>query len=199
MYNNSHTAYNNDRNVSLAEREQADAIKSNLDKILHYERYRNNADTPVGSVAPVEREQRETVSTLKNSAPESVNYREEEVNDDLRPSSTTMQFGTSEDNDVYEDLAYDKKSEKEEFRLSSKGKILIAVYSIVVAIILSLIVINSRMLKSLDQSISSYGSRIDDLNAEYTRISTEYDSIMENEEEIGKWAADHGMEYGKAA
>ena len=55
------------------------------------------------------------------------------------------------------------------------------------------------MLKSLDQSISSYGSRIDDLNAEYTRISTEYDSIMENEEEIGKWAADHGMEYGKAA
>ena len=44
MYNNGHTAYNNDRNVSLAEREQADAIKSNLDKILHYERYRNNAD-----------------------------------------------------------------------------------------------------------------------------------------------------------
>ena len=122
MYNNGHTAYNNDRNVSLAEREQADAIKSNLDKILHYERYRNNADTPVGSVAPVEREQRETVSTLKNSAPESVNYREEEVNEDLRPSSTTMQFGTSEDNDVTRILHTTKRVKKRNSDSAAKAR-----------------------------------------------------------------------------
>ena len=51
MYNNGHTAYNNDRNVSLAEREQADAIKSNLDKILHY-----NYSTETGQDKEVEKQ-----------------------------------------------------------------------------------------------------------------------------------------------
>ena len=40
MYNNGNAGYHNDMNVGLAEKEQADTIKSNLDKILHYERER---------------------------------------------------------------------------------------------------------------------------------------------------------------
>ena len=192
MYNNGYDAdYHNDGNVRLAEREQADAIKSNLDKILHYERYRGNEQSAAENyVEPIK-----TAAPLRNefSAPEREEFREE-TSEYLRPSSTTMQFGTSEENDVYEDVAYDRQSEKEEFKLSNKGKILIAVYSLVVAIILSLIVINSRMLKSLDKSISSNVTEIESLTAQLTKVTEECNRIM-SEEEVAKWAAENGMKY----
>ena len=91
------------------------------------------------------------------------------------------------------------QNHKEEFRLSSKGKVLIAIYSLVVAIILSLIIINSRMLKSLDNSISSYKQKADEINAEVSRIEAEIADIT-SEETIGEWALKHGMTYhGDAA
>ena len=124
---------------------------------------------------------------------------EEETNADLRPSSTTMQFGSDEESDIYEEVDYTKENHKEEFRLSSKGKVLIAIYSLVVAIILSLIIINSRMLKSLDSSISSYKQKADEINAEVSRIEAEIADIT-SKETIGEWALKHGMTYhGDAA
>ena len=99
----------------------------------------------------------------KASAPEireSVAAPRVEESEDLRPSSTTMQFESAEDSDLYEDLDYKRESKAEEnFRISSKGKMLIAIYSAVVILILSLIIINARMLKSLDGSLSTRNER----------------------------------------
>ena len=103
-----------------------------------------------------------------------------------------MQFGSDEESDIYEEVDYTKESHKEEFRLSSKGKVLIAIYSLVVAIILSLIIINSRMLKSLDNSISSYRQKASDISAESKRIEAEIKD-MTSKETIGEWAIKHGM------
>lgn len=76
---------------------------------------------------------------------------------------------------------------------------LIAIYSLVVAIILSLIIINSRMLKSLDNSISSYNRKASEIEAETSRIVAEIED-MTSEEAIGEWAIKHGMTYhGDAA
>ena len=103
-----------------------------------------------------------------------------------------MQFGSDEESDIYEEVDYTKENHKEEFRLSSKGKVLIAIYSLVVAIILSLIIINSRMLKSLDNSISSYRQKASDISAESKRIEAEIKD-MTSKETIGEWAIKHGM------
>ncbi len=200
MYNNGNAGYHNDMNVGLAEKEQADTIKSNLDKILHYERYRGENKNDAVSVPEKQTEDRNVYSSASATAERPRIARpEEETNADLRPSSTTMQFGRDEESDIYEEVDYTKENHKEEFRLSSKGKVLIAIYSLVVAIILSLIIINSRMLKSLDSSISSYKQKADEINAEVSRIEAEIADIT-SEEAIGEWALKHGMTYhGDAA
>lgn len=192
MYNNGNAGYHNDMNVGLAEKEQADTIKSNLDKILHYERYRGENKENTVSVPEKQAENRNVYSSAAATAERPRIAHPEEETEDLRPSSTTMQFGSDEENDVYEEVDYAKETHKEEFRLSSKGKVLIAIYSLVVAIILSLIIINSRMLKSLDNSISSYRQKADEVRAETSRIEAEIADLT-SEETIGEWALKHGM------
>ena len=68
-----------------------------------------------------------------------------------------------------------------------------AVYSLVVATILSLIVINSRMLKNLDNSIDNYSSQVASLNQEYTQVMEELGDVMSDDTIIEK-AIEMGME-----
>ena len=133
----------------------------------------------------------------KASAPEiseSVAAPRVEESEDLRPSSTTMQFESAEDSDLYEDLNYKRESKTEEnFRISSKGKMLIAIYSAVVILILSLIIINARMLKSLDGSLSTRNERVNELQKIYERVSDDYSDAM-SDEAIDAWAKENGMQ-----
>lgn len=200
MNNNGWFTFAEDSKVAVEE-QQRDSIKSNLDKILHYERYRNEGvqSQPKNNVvSAVESYFRNTESAVSSAPVESVDKVEAPKvvdEEDLKPSSTTMQFETNAENDVYEDLAAfnrEEKQESEAYGISGKGKILIAVYSIIVALILSLVVINSRMLKNLDGSISAYSQKVDALGETLTRVTEEYDSIM-SEEAIDAWAKEHGM------
>ena len=105
-----------------------------------------------------------------------------------------MQFESAEDSDLYEDLNYKRESKMEEnFRISSKGKMLIAIYSAVVILILSLIIINARMLKSLDGSLSTRNERVNELQKIYERVSDDYSDAM-SDEAIDAWAKENGMQ-----
>lgn len=211
MYNNGQTNFDNKRSVCLEEKEQADAIKSNLDKILHYERYRtddkavneNKFNTPVNTYS-AENNARYSAPVMsdRNAYSEQTiampTAGKEENTENLRPTSTTMQFESSQDNDIFEDVGYKQIVKHEEnFSISGKGKLLIAVYALVVALILSLVIINSRMLRSLDSSISAFGTKIENLNAEYAKISEELD-VANGEEAISKWATEHGYQRNAA-
>lgn len=211
MYNNGQTNFDTKRSVCLEEKEQADAIKSNLDKILHYERYRtddkavneNKFNTPVNTYS-AENNARYSAPVMsdRNAYSEQTiampTAGKEENTENLRPTSTTMQFESSQDNDIFEDVGYKQIVKHEEnFSISGKGKLLIAVYALVVALILSLVIINSRMLRSLDSSISAFGTKIENLNAEYTKISEELD-VANGEEAISKWATEHGYQRNAA-
>lgn len=133
----------------------------------------------------------------KASAPEireSVAAPSVEESEDLRPSSTTMQFESAEDSDLYEDLNYKRESKTEEnFRISSKGKMLIAIYYAVVILIFSLIIINARMLKSLDGSLSTRNERVNELQKTYERVSGDYSDAM-SDEAIDAWAKENGIQ-----
>ncbi len=110
-----------------------------------------------------------------------------EFDEDLIPSSTTMQFESDEDNDIYEEVRPKNETDlQKKYKINTKGKVLIAVYALVIATILSLIVINSRMLKSLDNSISGYAGKITELTEQYTNVNAELDYVKSDEVIIEK-------------
>ncbi len=110
-----------------------------------------------------------------------------EVDENLMPSSTTMQFESNEDNDIYEEVRPKNETDlQKKYKINTKGKVLIAVYALVIATILSLIVINSRMLKSLDNSISGYAGKITELTEQYTNVNAELDYVKSDEVIIEK-------------
>ena len=116
-----------------------------------------------------------------------------ESDENLMPSSTTMQFESYEDNDIYEEVRPKNETDlQKKYKINTKGKVLIAVYALVVATILSLIVINSRMLKSLDNSISGYTSKITELTEQYSKVNEELDYVKSDEVIVEK-AENFGM------
>ena len=101
------------------------------------------------------------------------------------PSSTTMQFESYDDNDIYEEVHSKNETDlQKKYKINTKGKVLIAVYALVIATILSLIVINSRMLKSLDNSISGYAGKITELTEQYTNVNSTWSGNLGCSDEV---------------
>ena len=202
MYNNVSTELNDGR-VAVEDRQRNEAMKSNLDKILHYERYRGEEpqvrqEVKSNATSAVEDYFRRGEAAQRVAPVETVvspeRTQKAEESEDLRPSSTTMQFESAEESDIYEDLDYKRQVKQEEnFRISAKGKMLIAIYSAVVFIILTLIVINAKMLKSLDGSLTNRSEKVNELNKTYEKVSDDYNQAM-SDEAIDQWAKDHGMQ-----
>lgn len=122
---------------------------------------------------------------------------ERKLSDDLVPSGTTMQFVGKDRKYVYEDMNdLDEKSTgivaKE--GLSGKNKIMIAVYAIVVLTIFTLIIMNTRLLKTMDTSINEQEARISELIEENNALAERY-SFVSSDEEVIRRAEDLGMVY----
>ena len=115
-------------------------------------------------------------------------------NVDLKPSTTTMQFEKSEQNDIYQEIrpAVSSKEEKG-YKINTRSKVLIAVYALVVVTIFSLIILNSRMLKNLDNSIDNYSAQVAELTVERNEIMNELNQVMSDDVIIEK-AVEMGME-----
>ena len=97
------------------------------------------------------------------------------------------QFESNEDNDIYEEVRPKNETDlQKKYKINTKGKVLIAVYALVIVTILSLIVINSRMLRSLDNSISGYTGKITELTEQYTNVNAELDYVKSDEVIIEK-------------
>ncbi len=171
--------YNNGR-TSLLEKEEVgekQALRSsNLDRILGI---RDDADD-------------QTVLSAKANYAD-LQTKEEETSENFVPSSTTMQFESYDENDIFEEIPQNDNRAKKKYQINTKGKVLIAVYALVVATIVSLIVVNSRMLKNLDHSISGYTSRVVELTDEYAKVTEELDYVSSDQVIIEKAQA-FGME-----
>ena len=169
--------YNNGRTNVLDREDEKTQSKFDSDRIFGI---RDDADD-------------ETVLVRKSgmAAETPVKDKEETVN--LTPSSTTMQFESDDENDIFEEIPVDKvRSAQKKYEIHTKGKVLIAVYALVVATIVSLTVINSRMLKNLDKSISGYSSKITELTEQYEAVEAKLDYVR-SDEVIGEKAKELGM------
>ena len=188
--------YSNSRNNTLVkERTQKSSVTESIVKGGYEELFAFNKKSNTTVIKTKMEYQSPTMEFVANIAPSSVDARREVLNEDVMPSSTTMQF-EKENTEVYEDLRFkniNKQKQEKNYKINTKAKLLVAVYSLVVATILSLIVINSRMLKNLDNSIDNYSSQVASLNQEYTQVMEELGDVMSDDTIIEK-AIEMGME-----
>lgn len=112
-------------------------MQRNLDKLLNYDRY-----------SEMEAEK----SAVIEDAPQ---IREAAYSDeDIRPTTTTTQF-IDGDPQIFNDAAKSKSDEHVGYKLNAKGKVVVVLYALVVAVILALIALNTGVLRTLSADVNS--------------------------------------------
>lgn len=181
------TDYNDVSNVTLLERtvasyDEADntvtvqnetidqtrsRMQENLEKILNYDRYSATAST-----IEIEKEDaQEDVSTVVDQEISEMN------DDDIRPTSTTMQFGDTNLDEMYKEMNRGKSDEQSSYKLNLKGKIIVAAYAIFVGVIFALIILNTGVLTVLAQSNKEMANRLYELQEEKMVIEEKINQI----------------------
>jgi len=162
---------------------QSDArqrMQKNLDKLLNYDRYSEQVETAT-----------EVVDSASVSAPAPVSFSDE----DIRPTSTTMQFGEDIDN-IREEMNAAKSEEKTNYRLNNKGKVVVVLYSLVVTVILALIVLNTGLLANLSEVKAAKAEELTQVMQEYETLTAEIDSISDSNYISSVAENDYGMIKG---
>lgn len=155
--------------------QQQERMQKNLERLLNYDSY---AD---------QKEAEKVVEDVVVSQPVS-------QEEDIRPTSTTMQFGDGDLDQMYKEMAVERKREKQ-YSLNAKGKFVIALYSLAVTLILALIVLNTGVLASLSNAREAKAQTLAKLQNESYSIQQEIDEIS-SPDHIIKQAEDLGMVKG---
>lgn len=135
--------------------------RKNLEKLLNYDRY----SAEVKEVEEVEAEitTEPVVCALSD--------------EDIRPTSTTMQFGEDIDQIRHE------MNMREEVKpsLNNRGKLAVTLYSLVVTVILALIVLNTGVLAKLSNITEAKTAELNTSIERYNAIQSEIESISNSE------------------
>lgn len=150
--------------------EASERMQRNLYKLLNYDRF-SEEQMQVAQEAQVE-----------------TSFADE----DIRPTSTTMQFGDDNIEQIREEMNKVEVEQETSYHLNTKGKIAVILYSLVVTVILALIVLNTGLLSSLsakaDAVYADYQAKVQ----EYNVVVSEIDSIS-SADYIGTKAQELGM------
>ena len=156
-------------------------ISQNLDLLMNYEKYLDQKEEPVKAEAPVK---------AKAEAPAAPYFAPERAQtveipektaaaEDLKPSSTTMQFTETDMDTLYQDLQQEEESKG--YYLNAKGKLMIALYALVVVAIMALIIINTSVLSALNLSFREKSENLAALQSRYEEMNRELDEISSDE------------------
>lgn len=159
-------------------------ISQNLDLLMNYEKYLDQKEEPVKAEAPVK---------AKAEAPAAPYFAPERAQtveipektaaaEDLKPSSTTMQFTETDMDTLYQDLQQEEESKG--YYLNAKGKLMIALYALVVVVIMALIIINTSVLSALNLSFREKSENLAALQSRYEEMNRELDEISSDEHVI---------------
>ena len=145
-------------------------MQENLQRLLNYDRYTEEVASAQVVDAPVQ--QQELVQAVS----------EEQAEEDIRPTSTTMQFGDADLDQMYQEMNSAVSDEEDEnYKLNGKGKLTIVLYSLVVAVIMALIVLNTGVLARLNATNQAKASELDALVNEYTLQQQQIESVSNND------------------
>ena len=107
---------------------------------------------------------------------------------DLMPTATTIQYR----NELYRDEQRTAVEEKKSHGLTAKGKLLMAVYAVVVVIIMALIIVNTSVLKKAGNEIAAQEARLNEVAAQSQSLQDEIDYLTDPDTIIER-AAELGM------
>lgn len=156
--------------VQTETQEQAkERMQRNLNKLLNYDRYA---------------EQEISEQVVENVE---MNLSEE----DIRPTSTTMQFGEDIDQ-IREEMRKAEQVEEPNYHLNNKGKIVAILYSLAVTIILALIVLNTGVLSSLSAQNAQKTAELNQAMNQYKAIQNQIEEVSSNQS-VMEWAESNGM------
>ena len=106
---------------------------------------------------------------------------EEEAEENMTPSKTTMQFINMESEDTFEAVRKSEKAERQRYSIGSKSKLFIALYAIAFVAIFSLVIINATMLKNVDRTIKNSTARIETLKSQNSALSDTLDYVRSDD------------------
>ncbi len=138
--------------------QQKERMQKNLDKLLNYDRYAE-----------------QEMSNVK------VENAEKALSDeDIRPTSTTMQFGDDIDQ-IREEMRKSEEIYDTNVKLNNKGKVALVLYSLAVTIILALIMLNTGVLATLSNKGAQKTAELNSVIEEYNSVQAEIDRVSSSE------------------
>ena len=163
-------------------------MSKNFDMLLNYEKYIEEAKQKELEDQRI----REMTAAAQETARTQTIEKENVNTEDITPSSTTMQFGVEDVANLYSDM---KEEEKENTRprINARGKLLLAVYTIVVATILALIIINTSVLSSLRNNNAAAEARLNELRNNYTQVTEKLNEVSSDEHVIDVATGEYNM------
>lgn len=121
-------------------------------------------------------------------APETEVYEEED--EDLAPTATTIQYRTARE---------EKRTiveEKKGHAMTTQGKLLMAIYAVVVVVILSLIIINTSVLRTIDASIAERRADLAAATEYAAQLQEDIDTLTDSENIMNRAEEELGMVRG---
>ena len=156
--------------------DQTERMQRNLYKLLNYDRFTE------------ENMQVKEVEVAK----ETVNFSDE----DIRPTSTTMQFGDDIEQIREEMKKSEEIAEEGSYHLNTKGKIAVILYSLVVTVILALIVLNTGILATFSARENAMSASLEQKVMEYNQAMANVESISSPDHVIDIAQNEYGMVSG---
>jgi hypothetical protein len=111
--------------------------------------------------------------------------------EDIRPTTTTMQFGDADSDQIYNEM-YREEKESSGYKLNGKGRLVVVLYALAVTVILALIIINTGVLARLGGAKEAKVAELNGKIEQYQELTSNIESISGNEYVIGK-AEELGM------
>lgn len=104
----------------------------------------------------------------------------EEENEDLRPTSTTIQYKTYGVKKAVEEGKAEVTGTEKRARLSKKEKIIIAAVVSIIVAMLVLIIVNSAVISGINADVGSLQTSLTTVKASYAGVSDEVNEILSN-------------------
>lgn len=162
-------------------------MQDNLARLLNYDRYSEQVQDSVAVCEP----EAEIVEKVEIFDQERLF-----ADEDIRPTSTTMQFGDGDVEKMRVDMMKGETEQATSYRLNGKGTVVVVLYSLVVAVILALITINSGFLSNLNGTVNAKTAELEAKIETYNAIQTEIDNISSSEYIIDVAENQYGMVKG---
>lgn len=150
-------------NATATYSDQESRIKSNLDKLLNYDKY-----------APT------VSSTAEEAVSKVVAQASTLAEEDIRPTSTTMQFGEDIDQ-ITRDMSRSAAVAQDSYQINKKGKVAVMLYALVVTVILALIILNTGVLASLSNTADQKAAEFSAIQSEASALAAENAYLQSNE------------------